>query len=195
MIQQRLAQYRNSSTSQTGTSATCLHPSGMSSVTQINAWSTPTEAQTSHTSSCFNNRHGRVSQSSMEVKDSTKYSNEFGTITWVAKNPEYASKDARLQSFSSWPCPDIQQPTDLVEAGFYFTGCDDRVRCFACNGGLCNWARQDVPWYEHYKWYRDCPYVKDCQQHPVVAAIIDTARTLDSASGCHHQHQGQTQCD
>lgn len=34
-----------------------------------------------------------------------------------------------------------------------FSGQDDVVRCFYCDGGVRNWSFGDDPWREHAKWY------------------------------------------
>ena len=36
----------------------------------------------------------------------------------------------------------------------------DYVRCFFCNGGLCNWEADDEPWTEHARWFPDCGFLK-----------------------------------
>jgi hypothetical protein len=35
---------------------------------------------------------------------------------------EMATLDARLQSFANWPQDKTQKPSDLAEAGFFYTG-------------------------------------------------------------------------
>jgi hypothetical protein len=35
----------------------------------------------------------------------------------------------------------------------------DYVKCFYCDGGLCNWEPGDDPWIEHAKWFPDCHFV------------------------------------
>jgi hypothetical protein len=36
----------------------------------------------------------------------------------------------------------------------------DYVKCFYCDGGLCNWEAGDDPWVEHAKWFPDCEFVR-----------------------------------
>ena len=33
------------------------------------------------------------------------------------------------------------------------------MRCYHCGGGLRNWESGDDPWFEHAKWYPDCPHI------------------------------------
>lgn len=75
--------------------------------------------------------------------------------------PNYASEHARLHSFINWPkeCP--VQPKELIDAGFYYTGEDDKVQCFKCNVILAGWDPEDTPWGEHKRWSKDCPLVNE----------------------------------
>ena len=122
------------------------------------------------------------------------------TISPRPRKPEYADIYARLRSFSSWLSSHPVRPVELVEAGFYYTGKDDRVECFSCGGKLMDWHRGDIPFFEHYKLFGECPYVKRCKSHPVVAAILTTAKQMaDSQINVYHRHEcrtgGYTQCD
>ena len=36
----------------------------------------------------------------------------------------------------------------------------DNVKCFFCNGGLCNWEADDEPWTEHARWFPHCGFLK-----------------------------------
>ena len=64
-------------------------------------------------------------------------------------------ESARLVTFDQrWPSSKIQAtPLQVAQAGFYFLGERDRVKCWYCNGGLQNWEPQDDPWKEHAKWF------------------------------------------
>ena len=65
------------------------------------------------------------------------------------------------QSFTEhWPSHRIEADTALlVDAGFYYLGEGDKVKCWYCNGGLKNWDRFDDPWIEHAKWFPLCEYL------------------------------------
>jgi baculoviral IAP repeat-containing protein 7/8 len=52
------------------------------------------------------------------------------------------------------------KPEDLSEAGFFWTGNKNRVRCFHCNGTLSNWVEGDQPWQEHSIWHGHCAFVR-----------------------------------
>uniref|UniRef100_A0A1B0DCW6 Uncharacterized protein n=1 Tax=Phlebotomus papatasi TaxID=29031 RepID=A0A1B0DCW6_PHLPP len=74
--------------------------------------------------------------------------------------PKYSSLDARLRTFAQWPVPEIQRGDVLAQAGFYYQGNQDQVRCFQCDGGLKCWLADDDPWCEHARWFPKCQFVQ-----------------------------------
>jgi len=61
---------------------------------------------------------------------------------------------ARIETYlKNWPRHIKASPRYFTEAGFFYLGDRDRVKCFYCNGGLQNWHYNDDPWFEHAKWY------------------------------------------
>ena len=79
-------------------------------------------------------------------------------------NPHMRGSQARLQTFldnsSIWPAHRIRAtPQQIVNAGMYYLGERDRVKCWYCNGGLQNWERDDDPMEEHAKWFPLCEFV------------------------------------
>ena len=75
-------------------------------------------------------------------------------------HPQYATLEARLRTFREWPPALKQQPKDLADAGFYYIGLSDQVKCFYCDGGLRNWQSEDEPWQEHARWFEKCVFVR-----------------------------------
>lgn len=73
--------------------------------------------------------------------------------------PEYASYDARLRTFESWPKSMPQTKESLADAGFYYTGKGDQTLCYHCGGGLKDWEPNDDPWEQHAKWFSKCCYL------------------------------------
>lgn len=76
----------------------------------------------------------------------------------VAFHLKYNSYCARLKTFRSWR-NESQKPEDLATAGFFFTGSNDEVRCYYCDGGLQNWEISDNSWVEHAKWFPNCGFL------------------------------------
>ncbi|EDW80089.1 uncharacterized protein Dwil_GK23971 [Drosophila willistoni] len=80
--------------------------------------------------------------------------------SYFPEYPEYAVETARVRTFNDWPRHMKQKPQQLAEAGFFYTGVGDRVRCFSCGGGLKDWDENDEPWEQHALWLKDCRFVK-----------------------------------
>ncbi|XP_073955154.1 death-associated inhibitor of apoptosis 2-like [Choristoneura fumiferana] len=76
------------------------------------------------------------------------------------QHPSLASLAGRLATFAEWPAGRPQAPQALAEAGFFFTGQDDQVCCFYCDGGLGKWEAGDEPWAEHARWFPECGFVQ-----------------------------------
>lgn len=74
----------------------------------------------------------------------------------------------RLESYENenWPETLKQKTKEFSDAGFFYTGIEDRVLCFNCGGGLKDWEINDDPWLEHKKWYGYCNFVKS-QPKPI----------------------------
>ncbi|XP_053391390.1 uncharacterized protein LOC123552198, partial [Mercenaria mercenaria] len=86
--------------------------------------------------------------------------NSLGINTATPKHTQYATKTARESSFSEWPDTASHTPQELAEAGFFYAGFGDCVRCFYCGIGLRHWTKDDNPWIEHARWSRNCVFVK-----------------------------------
>ncbi|CAH0720027.1 unnamed protein product, partial [Brenthis ino] len=83
----------------------------------------------------------------------------LGVVGGGAKHPTKAALAARLATFAQWPADRVHAPKTLADAGFFYTGVDDQVRCFYCDGGLGKWEAGDAPWSEHAHWFPHCGYV------------------------------------
>lgn len=74
--------------------------------------------------------------------------------------PEMAIKSKRAATFKFWPIQITQKPSELCDAGFFYTERSDRVVCYFCGGGLFKWFEDDDPWEEHALFYSHCAHVK-----------------------------------
>ncbi|KAH3725741.1 hypothetical protein DPMN_051590 [Dreissena polymorpha] len=77
-----------------------------------------------------------------------------------ARHPDLASRENRTSTFLNWTNSHNASINSLVNAGLYYTGTGDEVRCFQCGGGMRNWKQGDDPWMEHAYWFPDCEYVR-----------------------------------
>jgi hypothetical protein len=77
------------------------------------------------------------------------------------KHPKYANSKAREDSFKFTDKEIFKIPIEqIIEAGFFFTGCSDCVRCFYCGLGLRNWENNDDAWVLHAQWGKNCMFLK-----------------------------------
>ena len=70
------------------------------------------------------------------------------------------NEDQRLRSFQrnkGWQGK--VDPQKLAAAGFYYTGINDNVKCFACDVSLKAWMPTDDPVKEHLKNQPNCTYI------------------------------------
>ena len=69
--------------------------------------------------------------------------------------------ETRLSTFLTWGGAIVRtQPEEIAEAGFFYTGESDRVKCWYCDGLLYNWgSKKTFPWFEHAKFYPQCEYL------------------------------------
>jgi hypothetical protein len=75
------------------------------------------------------------------------------------EHPDKTTFEARLQTFANWHYHERMDPRKLAEAGFFYLGDSDKVKCFHCDIGLCNWEETDDPWVEHARWFSDCVFL------------------------------------
>ncbi|XP_063417932.1 baculoviral IAP repeat-containing protein 2-like [Mytilus trossulus] len=75
----------------------------------------------------------------------------------------------RLHSFHNFPRTVDIFVSNLSKAGFYFTGNDDNVQCYACGITYRNWKRGDIPIEIHRRLSPSCPHIRNCN-----SVAIDT---------------------
>ncbi|KAH9510064.1 hypothetical protein Btru_043410 [Bulinus truncatus] len=104
---------------------------------------------------------------------------ELGIVTERPKRSEYAVKEQRKKTFSSWPRSHHIQVDDLADAGFYYAGYGDCARCFFCGGGLRNWEEEDNVLVEHARWFPKCAYIRQLLGQNFVDAVQELNKTKD----------------
>ncbi|KAJ8889897.1 hypothetical protein PR048_009402 [Dryococelus australis] len=77
----------------------------------------------------------------------------YASIEYPPAYPQFVSKTARMASYGLWPKSSKNNAEEMCDAGFFYTGKDDRELCFVCGGGLCDWEEDDNPWTEHLQWF------------------------------------------
>ncbi|CAF0743855.1 unnamed protein product [Adineta ricciae] len=92
---------------------------------------------------------------------SPKIVNESVVERFEPHHPTMAGIVRREESFSkrAWP-EDAPNVDILVRAGFFYSGTENIVTCFYCNGSLHKWGPHDKPIIEHARWFPKCTYAK-----------------------------------
>lgn len=77
----------------------------------------------------------------------------------------------RRRTYMLWPgwAPASVDRDSLAEAGFYYTGEADEVRCYACRQTFASWKPGDVPLDVHRRLCPSCPValaVDHTSKHP-----------------------------
>lgn len=106
--------------------------------------------------------------------------------------PTYATLEARLESYKTWPHFAIPKPDALSDAGFFYTGKQDETVCYHCGGRLRDWLDRQLPWVEHLMWFPKCSYVIAAKERWLSPKIIcdakhtgntESSKTTDDADG------------
>lgn len=102
--------------------------------------------------------------------------------------PNYVTEESRRQTFRSWPHRNEEQIQEMVNAGLFYTGTEDLVRCYHCGVGLENWLDTNYPWVQHTYYSPDCQHVR--QQRPAwIRSLLDNP---DLRSNSDHRQRRRT---
>ncbi|XP_062577399.1 E3 ubiquitin-protein ligase XIAP-like [Saccostrea cucullata] len=94
----------------------------------------------------------------------------------------------RLATFHNWPPYLRQRPRDLADAGFYYTGCIDCVRCPYCNTFFSEWESNDIPLEEHARHSPDCKFIQQCRQRQQDQDLENQQTTRETVTLDHIKH-------
>ncbi|XP_045153669.1 baculoviral IAP repeat-containing protein 3 [Echinops telfairi] len=78
----------------------------------------------------------------------------------------------RISTFSTFPAGVPISERSLARAGFYYTGVNDKVKCFCCGLMLDNWKPGDNAIEKHKQLYPSCSFVQNLMQ--TLAARLKT---------------------
>ncbi|XP_033118158.1 baculoviral IAP repeat-containing protein 7-like [Anneissia japonica] len=96
-----------------------------------------------------------------------------------------SSEVDRLATFKKWPHSSPMNPSTLARAGFFYTGSDDMVKCFSCNGKIKDWEFGDSAVGEHKRFFPKCKFIqgKDHQNQPMLQNKASSLQTVPVAKG------------
>ncbi|XP_005995619.1 E3 ubiquitin-protein ligase XIAP isoform X2 [Latimeria chalumnae] len=107
----------------------------------------------------------------------TKQVVDMSHMKTYPKNPAMCSEEARLGTYQNWPGYAPVTPSELSNAGFYYTGTGDRVECFCCGEKLTSWEPGDRAWLEHKKHFPYCLFILG---HDVGNVPLEAESTVSS---------------
>lgn len=100
------------------------------------------------------------------------------SLLQVPKNP-HSCYHSRLKTYERskfrWGSP---SPSELSEAGFFFTGPRDAVQCFSCETAQNQWKPAEDPWVRHGRRSPSCDYVIEMRGTDFIKAIIDSVEKV-----------------
>ncbi|XP_072252181.1 E3 ubiquitin-protein ligase XIAP [Leuresthes tenuis] len=92
---------------------------------------------------------------------------------------DFSQMNSRLDSFHGSSLAEQMSAKRLAQAGFYFTGQADRVRCFSCKKTVENWCREDTPVERHKEVSPNCKFLS-CTHRSGFNPSSDTSLTNGS---------------
>uniref|UniRef100_A0A8W8JLJ2 RING-type domain-containing protein n=1 Tax=Magallana gigas TaxID=29159 RepID=A0A8W8JLJ2_MAGGI len=95
-------------------------------------------------------------------------------------SPSYAILAERISTFKGWPTGMIPSPSDMAQAGFFYSGYGDCTRCFFCGGGLRNWEAGDNPWFEHARWFPSCAFIRQIKGQEFIDLVQKRVTELEN---------------
>ncbi|XP_017400245.1 baculoviral IAP repeat-containing protein 2 isoform X1 [Cebus imitator] len=78
----------------------------------------------------------------------------------------------RMSTYSTFPAGVPVSERSLARAGFYYTGVNDKVKCFCCGLMLDNWKLGDNPIEKHKQLYPSCSFI----QNLISASLTSTTK-------------------
>lgn len=99
-------------------------------------------------------------------------------------NSSFKNSVDRLGTYGRWPMISFPKPCDLSDAGFYFTGTEDKVVCFACGYGLRNWTSRDDPWKRHAQWSPACDFLIQTLGKSFIQRVQSERDRTDTNNDC-----------
>ncbi|AAG02727.1 inhibitor of apoptosis protein [Betaentomopoxvirus amoorei] len=98
-----------------------------------------------------------------------------------AVHPNLSNIVERLKTYKEWPISMPISTEKLAEAGFFYTGKSDKVKCFYCDGGLNKWETDDDPWIQHARWFDKCDYVKLVKGKDFIQKVMTQSTFIKSS--------------
>ncbi|XP_062052918.1 baculoviral IAP repeat-containing protein 2 [Lepus europaeus] len=105
--------------------------------------------------------------------------------TWTNDNKQKMKYDFscelyRMSTYSAFPNGVPVSERSLARAGFYYTGVNDKVKCFCCGLMLDNWKQGDNPIEKHKQLYPSCSFIQNLVSASLDSTIKNTSPVRSS---------------
>ncbi|KAL3882888.1 hypothetical protein ACJMK2_029190 [Sinanodonta woodiana] len=135
------------------------------------------------------NERGQTEVAALKESNAGETTKNQQKVSETKKEPspiylDYAEKTTRIATFKEWS-PELKQPEEFADCGFYYTGVNDHVRCFHCGILLHEWKREDDPWIEHARHSPKCRHVRMMKGEKFIspAAMMTKEREAERNGG------------
>ncbi|XP_032283592.1 baculoviral IAP repeat-containing protein 3 [Phoca vitulina] len=104
------------------------------------------------------------------VQNSLFLSNLLKSTPVLELKYDHSCELYRMSTYSAFPAGVPISERSLARAGFYYTGVNDKVRCFCCGLMLDNWRPGDHPAEKHKQLYPSCAFIQNLNSARVSGA-------------------------
>ncbi|XP_076969255.1 baculoviral IAP repeat-containing protein 3-like isoform X2 [Tamandua tetradactyla] len=94
------------------------------------------------------------------VEKSTFLSNLMKSANTFELKYDFSCELYRMSTYSTFPTGVPISERSLARAGFYYTGVNDKVKCFCCGLMLDNWKKGDNAIEKHKNLYPSCSFIQ-----------------------------------
>ncbi|XP_001499925.1 baculoviral IAP repeat-containing protein 3 [Equus przewalskii] len=119
------------------------------------------------------------------VENSVFLSNLMKSANMFELKYDFSCELYRISTYSTFPPGVPVSERSLARAGFYYTGINDRVKCFCCGLMLDNWKQGDNPTEKHKKLYPSCSFVQNLNSVNISGATSQLAFSSSVTNSTH----------
>lgn len=98
-----------------------------------------------------------------------------GIIQGLPDNQCMSLLTERQKTLTFWVPVTREKLNKFAEAGFFYTGVDDRIQCFHCSLSLQHWSGEinGDPWETHAALFPYCAHMRQCKGDKYILNILE----------------------
>ncbi|XP_051842827.1 baculoviral IAP repeat-containing protein 2-like isoform X2 [Antechinus flavipes] len=129
------------------------------------------------------------SQNLMNILENSMFLLNMNTSNLCELKYDFSCELYRMSTYSTFPVNVPISERSLARAGFYYTGVNDRVKCFCCGLMLDNWKQGDNAIDKHKQLYPSCAFIQNLiavnleSSQSTFSSLNNATRSLSSSSG------------